>query len=112
MQSANSAHQKTASRFYPSRKCSRVVRSPMLSMRCYSKNNHNPMPSTISNWYRTFCDQFDNIAETLDLTDDQTNRIRDFIMCIARDQFKAGNRCGVSWAFTEARKKIAQGQEL
>lgn len=60
-------------------------------------------------WYKTFTLRFNELAESLNLNEDQTNRLRDFFMTTARDQFKAGNRSGASWAFQQAREKIEQG---
>jgi len=63
-----------------------------------------------TNWYRSLLDKVTELAEQFGLDDPQTNRFRDFIVGIARDQFKAGNRSGAGWAFEQARKKMTQVQ--
>ncbi|MBI4592370.1 hypothetical protein HY733_02895 [Candidatus Uhrbacteria bacterium] len=70
------------------------------------------MQNQQNNWYKILCDKINELSENFGLDDAQTSRFRDFIIGIARDQFNAGNRNGVGWAFAEARKKIAQGQPL
>ena len=70
------------------------------------------MPNLQNNWYRKLCDKVNEFAESFGLDDPQTNKFRDFIMSIARDQFKAGNRSGAGWAFEQARKKVAEGQAV
>jgi len=70
------------------------------------------MQNQQNNWYRSIIDKVNEFAESFGLNDLQTNRFRDFVMAIARDQFKAGNRSGAGWAFEQARKKIAEGQAV
>ena len=65
-----------------------------------------------NNWYRGLLDRVNEFAEQFGLDDSQSNRFRDFVVGIARDQFKAGNRSGAGWAFDQARKKIATGQPV
>lgn len=70
------------------------------------------MQNRQNNWFKKLQDTINEFASQFGLDDSQTNRFRDFILGIARDQFKAGNRSGAGWAFDEARKKIAAGQPV
>ena len=70
------------------------------------------MQNQPSSWYKNLCDRVNEVAESFGLDDPQTNRFRDFIMQIARDQFKAGNKSGAGWAFQQARDKAAAGQPI
>ena len=70
------------------------------------------MQNRQNNWFKKLQDTINEFAGQFGLDDSQTNRFRDFILGIARDQFKAGNRSGAGWAFDEARKKIAAGQPV
>lgn len=70
------------------------------------------MQNRQNNWFKNLQDTINEFAGQFGLDDSQTNRFRDFILGIARDQFKAGNRSGAGWAFDEARKKIAAGQPV
>lgn len=70
------------------------------------------MQNRQTNWFKKLQDTINEFAGQFGLDDTQTNRFRDFILGIARDQFKAGNRSGAGWAFDEARKKIAAGQPV
>lgn len=69
-------------------------------------NNQKP------NWYNKLLDNVADFAEQFALDEVQTTKFRDFVLGIAKDQFKAGNRSGAGWAFEQARKKIAQGQPV
>lgn len=70
------------------------------------------MQNLQNNWYRNLCDKVNEFAESFGLNDAQASRFRDFVMGIARDQFKAGNRSGAGWAFGQAGKKFAEGQAV
>lgn len=70
------------------------------------------MQNQQNNWFKNLQDKINEFAGQFGLDDSQTNRFRDFVVGIARDQFKAGNRSGAGWAFDEARKKIAAGQPI
>lgn len=70
------------------------------------------MQNQQNNWFKKLQDKINEFAGQFGLDDSQTNRFRDFVMGIARDQFNAGNKNGVGWAFAEARKKIAAGQPV
>lgn len=70
------------------------------------------MQNQQNNWFKNLQDKINEFAGQFGLDDSQTNRFRDFVVGIARDQFKAGNKNGAGWAFDEARKKIAAGQPV
>ncbi len=70
------------------------------------------MQNLQTNWYKKLYDKVNEFAVSFGLSDPQANQFRDFIIGIARDQFKAGNRSGAGWAFEQARKKVAEGQPV
>lgn len=70
------------------------------------------MQNQKNNWYKDLLDKINELAEQFGLDELQTTRFRDFVVGLARDQFKAGNRSGAGWAFEQARKKISQGQPV
>ena len=70
------------------------------------------MPNQHKHWFKNLQDKINEFVGQLGLDDTQTNQFRDFIIALARDQFNAGNKNGVGWAFAEARKKIASGQPV
>lgn len=64
------------------------------------------------NWYGSLCDKLNEQAAAWNLDEKQTNELRDWTMSLCREQFKAGNRSGVTWAYEQARQKIAAGQTV
>lgn len=70
------------------------------------------MTNPINNWYQRLLDRINEKAEEFGLDDTQANVFRDFVTTLARDQYKAGNRSGIGWAFEQARRKAANGQPI
>lgn len=67
---------------------------------------------TTTNWYRSLMDKINEKAEAWNLDEQQTAELRDWVTIECSEQFKAGNRDGASWAFDQARLKIAKGETL
>jgi hypothetical protein len=57
-----------------------------------------------TNWYNQLIQQTNTMSEAFGLDDSQTNELRNFIVSLARDQYKVGNKSGAAWAFQQARE--------
>lgn len=60
-----------------------------------------------NNWYKNLISSLNTLSEEFGLDDMQTVRFRDFVVTIAKDQYKNGNKCGAAWAFQQARERGA-----
>lgn len=58
-----------------------------------------------TNWYRELVSRVNSLSETFGLDDLQTSDLRTFVVNVARDQYKIGNKLGISWAFKQVREK-------
>ena len=58
-------------------------------------------------WYENLISSINNLAEEFGLDDPQAQRFRDFMIGIARDQYKSGNRSGIRWAHEQIRTQQA-----
>lgn len=63
------------------------------------------MPEQFSNWFDKLTSGLNSLAEELGLDDMSAARMRDFVVGIAKDQYKAGNRAGIRWARSGAMNK-------
>ncbi len=63
------------------------------------------METPKNNWYKALVNEINSVSEELGLDDMGTDRLRDFVVERAKDQFKAGNKSGIRWAFEKARKE-------
>ena len=60
---------------------------------------------TISkNWYREITSRVNSLSETFGLDDMQTSDLRTFVVSVAKDQYKIGNKSGAAWAFKQKRE--------
>lgn len=59
---------------------------------------------TKNNWYQKLQDKISDLSEQFGLDDGQTNTFRDFVVNLAKDQFRQGSKSGAGWAFDQARK--------
>ena len=57
------------------------------------------------NWYKTLISKLNSLSEEFGLDDMQTVKFRDFVVAIAKDQYKVGNKSGAAWAFQQARER-------
>ncbi len=52
-------------------------------------------------------DNFDALMRKFDMPEDMQIELREFVFSVAREQFKAGNRSGISWL----RKQLGGGSQ-
>ncbi len=64
------------------------------------------MPDTQKNWFQNLSDHIHQLAEQFDLDELQTQTFRDFVVSIAREQYKIGSRSGAGWAFKQAKEQV------
>ncbi|MBU0646513.1 hypothetical protein KJ611_03525 [Patescibacteria group bacterium] len=57
-------------------------------------------------WYEELIQSINRLAEQFGLDDISTSHLRDFIVGVAREQYKVGNKSGARWAF---KKMEAEG---
>ena len=56
------------------------------------------IPQTKSRWYNTLVDRFSSLTRKYDLPQDIADEFLGFMIDVAKEQFKAGNRSGIAWA--------------
>ena len=56
-------------------------------------------------WYKSILTKVTEITEELGLDEMNASRLRDFSINVARDQFRAGNRSGIRWAYAQIEKR-------
>jgi hypothetical protein len=63
-------------------------------------------------WHEKLTQRANSLAEEFGLDDASAGRLRDFVVEIARSQYKVGNKSGIAWAFkkVEERKGIPVAQ--
>lgn len=61
-----------------------------------------------NNWFQALQDKINMLAEQFGLDETQRNAFRNFVVTIAREQYKTGNRAGAGWAFAQARKNQSE----
>lgn len=52
---------------------------------------------TNKGWYSILMDTFQSLMKKHDMPEDIANEIEAFILSVAKDQFRAGNRSGIAW---------------
>ncbi len=55
------------------------------------------MENTNAPWYATIVAECNTLAEKFGLDDLLGEELRDFVIRIARDQYKVGNKSGIAW---------------
>lgn len=65
------------------------------------------MESTKNTWYELLTIQCHTLAEKLGLDDLGAEELKSFINRIAKDQYKAGNKSGIRWAFKQKEQETA-----
>jgi hypothetical protein len=66
------------------------------------------MAEQFSHWFDKLTAGLNSLAEELGLDDMATSRMRDFVVGIAKEQYKAGNRAGIRWARSGTSARPAQ----
>jgi hypothetical protein len=64
-----------------------------------------------NNWYQALTDRVNTLSEEFGLDDMQTVSFRDFVVGLAREQYRVGNKSGISWAFKRAREEAGKSLE-
>ena len=64
--------------------------------------------SSIAKWYEELISSINQLSEQFGLDENSATHLREFIIQIAREQYKIGNKSGARWAF----KKIANESNL
>jgi len=57
---------------------------------------------TKSKWYQELIAHLNDLATELGLNEDETERMRQYVLSIAKDQYMQGNRAGIYWARTQS----------
>lgn len=57
-----------------------------------------------TSWYKKLLSQLNSLAEQFGLDDLQLDQFRDFSVTLAKDQFRAGNKSGIAWAYRQIRE--------
>jgi hypothetical protein len=68
--------------------------------------------SKTNNWYRDLVSRVNTLSETFGLDDLQTSDLRNFVMTIAKDQFKVGSKSGAAWAFKQGKEGSMQRPQV
>jgi hypothetical protein len=68
------------------------------------------MQDTQKNWFQKLSDHIHQLAEQFDLDEIQTQAFRDFVVSIAREQYKTGSRSGAGWAFKKAKEQVSSSR--
>lgn len=63
------------------------------------------MQNQTNNWFRILLDKINQLAEQFALDDVQTNAFRDFVVSIAREQYKVGSKSGARYVYKKAREE-------
>ncbi len=63
------------------------------------------MENTKQNWYDKISDSFDAMMRKFDMPEDMQFEIREFMFSVAKEQFKSGNKSGISWVYRKLREE-------
>jgi hypothetical protein len=63
---------------------------------------------TKKKWFEVLEEKFNSLVLKYDFPEDMASEIYNFVMETARDQFKSGNKSGISWILREQAKKAVQ----
>ena len=70
------------------------------------------MENTKQTWYDKLMDVFDNLMRKFDMPEDMEIELREFMLSVAREQYKAGNRSGISWLRKKMREEGGEVAQL
>lgn len=62
---------------------------------------------TSKKWYEELILGINSLAERFGLDDISTSELRDFIIQVAKEQYKVGNKSGARWAFKKMETEAA-----
>lgn len=65
---------------------------------------------TRKSWLSELEDNFMTLARKYDLPEDMEIEIRNFVIGVAREQYKIGNKSGIRWIRQQMNKPIATGE--
>jgi len=63
-------------------------------------------------WYKKLLNQLNVLAEQFELDDLQLDQFRDFSVNLAKEQFRAGNKSGIAWAYKQIRENNQHSQTV
>ena len=69
-------------------------------------------PKVFAPWYRSIIERSKTLSEELGLDEQNTSKVRDQILEIAKEQFKVGNKNGIRWLQTKLREKVVQKEQV
>lgn len=56
-------------------------------------------------WYDKLSDSFDALMRKFDMPEDMQIELREFMFSVAKDQFRSGNKSGISWVYRKMREE-------
>ncbi len=56
-------------------------------------------------WYEKISDNFEALMRKFDMPEDMQVELRNFVFSVARDQFRVGNKSGISWVYRKMREE-------
>jgi len=62
---------------------------------------------TLAKWQTTIINTANGLAEEFGLDDLATQKLREHLLAVAREQYMAGNRSGIKWARSQPQKTLA-----
>lgn len=57
-------------------------------------------------WYDKMSDSFEALMRKFDMPEDMQIELREFMFSVAREQYRVGNKSGISWVY----RKMREGQ--
>lgn len=63
------------------------------------------MENAKQSWYSKLSDSFDSLMRKFDMPEDIEIELRDFVFTVAKEQFRVGNKSGISWVYRKMREE-------
>ncbi|NBS69178.1 hypothetical protein EBT31_09745 [bacterium] len=63
------------------------------------------MENAKQSWYSKLSDSFDALMRKFDMPEDMEIELRDFVFTVAKEQFRVGNKSGISWVYRKMREE-------
>lgn len=63
-------------------------------------------------WYDKLSDSFDALMRKFDMPEDMAIEIREFMFNVAREQYRVGNKSGISWLHRKMREGSGEQQAI
>jgi hypothetical protein len=67
-----------------------------------------PMEQAKVSWYHKLLDECRSLAERFRLDETSSEELMSFIVRVAKDQYKIGNKSGIRWAFNKQKEGTSQ----